>query len=104
MDRSALPEPDTGPDPARVAPATDAELLVAAVWAEVLERPEVWAGDDFFALGGASFAATRVAARLREMLQVAVPVRLLFDRPVLAGFAAALEELLAAELTEGNEG
>ncbi|MFB9471383.1 amino acid adenylation domain-containing protein [Nonomuraea salmonea] len=104
VDRSALPEPDTGPDPARVAPATDAELLVAAVWAEVLERPEVWAGDDFFALGGASFAATRVAARLREMLQVAVPVRLLFDRPVLAGFAAALEELLAAELTEGNEG
>ncbi|WP_344206873.1 amino acid adenylation domain-containing protein [Nonomuraea bangladeshensis] len=104
VDRAALPEPDTGPDPARVAPATDAERLVAAVWAEVLERPEVWAGDDFFALGGASFAATRVAARLREMLQLAVPVRLLFDRPVLADFAAALEELLAADLMEGNEG
>ncbi|WP_406673146.1 amino acid adenylation domain-containing protein [Nonomuraea sp. N2-4H] len=104
VDRAALPEPDTGPGQERVAPATDAERLVAAVWAEVLERPEVWAGDDFFALGGASFAATRVAARLREMLQVAVPVRLLFDRPVLADFAAALEELLAAELMEGNEG
>ncbi|MFG1614622.1 amino acid adenylation domain-containing protein [Nonomuraea wenchangensis] len=104
VNRDALPEPDTGPDPARVAPATDAERLVAAVWAEVLERPEVWAGDDFFALGGASFAATRVAARLREMLQLAVPVRLLFDRPVLADFAAALEELLAADLMEGNEG
>ncbi|MEU5863737.1 amino acid adenylation domain-containing protein [Nonomuraea sp. NPDC047529] len=104
VDRHALPEPDTGPDPARVAPDTGAERLVAAVWAEVLERPEVWAGDDFFALGGASFAATRVAARLREMLQVTVPVRLLFDRPVLADFAAALEELLAADLMEGDEG
>ncbi|AQZ69502.1 Siderophore biosynthesis non-ribosomal peptide synthetase modules [[Actinomadura] parvosata subsp. kistnae] len=104
VDRDALPEPDTGPEPPRTAPSTDAELLVAAVWAEVLERPEVWAGDDFFALGGASFAATRVAARLREMLQVAVPVRLLFDRPVLADFAAALEELLAADLMEGIEG
>mgnify|MGYP001402768220 CR=1 FL=1 len=104
VDRAALPEPDTGPERERVAPATDAERLVAAVWAEVLERPEVWAGDDFFALGGASFAATRVAARLREMLQIPVPVRLLFDRPVLADFAAALEELLAAELMEGNEG
>ncbi|MEV1002395.1 amino acid adenylation domain-containing protein [Nonomuraea sp. NPDC050202] len=104
LDRDALPEPDTGPDLVRVAPATDAERLVAAVWAEVLERPEVWAGDDFFALGGASFAATRVAGRLREMLQVAVPVRLLFDRPVLADFAAALEELLAADLMEGIEG
>ncbi|MFG2073144.1 amino acid adenylation domain-containing protein [Nonomuraea maritima] len=104
VDRAALPEPDTGPEVARVAPSTDAERLVAAVWAEVLERPEVWADDDFFALGGASFAATRVAARLREMLQVDVPVRLLFDRPVLAGFAAALEELLAADLMEGDEG
>ncbi|MER6582645.1 amino acid adenylation domain-containing protein [Nonomuraea sp. NPDC001023] len=104
VDRHALPEPDTGPAPARVEPATEAELLVAAVWAEVLERPEVWAGDDFFALGGASFAATRVAARLREMLQLTVPVRLVFDRPVLADFAAALEELLAADLMEGNEG
>ncbi|RSN15321.1 hypothetical protein DMB42_00140 [Nonomuraea sp. WAC 01424] len=104
VDRGALPEPDTGPAPERVAPATDAELLVAAVWAEVLERPEIWADDDFFALGGASFAATRVAGRLREMVLVAVPVRLLFDRPVLADFATALEELLAADLMEGGEG
>ncbi|GAA2844544.1 non-ribosomal peptide synthetase [Nonomuraea rubra] len=104
VDRDALPAPDDGPGAPKVAPATDAERLVAAVWSEVLERPEVWAGDDFFALGGASFAATRVAARLREMLQVAVPVRLLFDRPVLADFASALEELLAADLMGGNEG
>jgi hypothetical protein len=44
-----------------------------------------------------------VVGRLRETLRVAVPVRLLFDRPVLAGFAAALESLLLDELVnQGN--
>ncbi|TDD80406.1 non-ribosomal peptide synthetase [Actinomadura rubrisoli] len=106
VDRSALPAPETLPESGteRPAPRTDPEHLVAAIWAEVLERPAIWADDDFLALGGHSFAATRVAGRLREALGLAVPVRLLFDRPVLADFAAALEELLVAELTAEDEG
>ncbi|MEV4374713.1 amino acid adenylation domain-containing protein [Nonomuraea sp. NPDC049637] len=103
VDRDALPEPGDGPRAERVAPASDAEIMVASIWAAVLGRPAVWADDDFFALGGSSFAATRVAGRLREVLQLAVPVRLLFDRPVLADFAAGLEELLLADLTDGVE-
>ncbi|GLW10447.1 hypothetical protein Misp01_55750 [Microtetraspora sp. NBRC 13810] len=103
VDRTALPDPAGLPRAARVAPGTDAEHLVATVWAEVLERPTIWADDDFFALGGHSFAATRVAGRLRETLRLAVPVRLLFDRPVLADFAAGLEELLVTELTNGSD-
>ncbi|MER6511602.1 non-ribosomal peptide synthetase [Nonomuraea sp. NPDC001636] len=103
VDRDALPEPGDGPQAERVPPASDAEIMVASIWAAVLGRPAVWADDDFFALGGSSFAATRVAGRLREVLQLAVPVRLLFDRPVLADFAAALEELLLADLTDGVE-
>jgi amino acid adenylation domain-containing protein len=102
LDRAALPAaPAEVAD--RPAPAGEAEELVAAVWAEVLGRDRIWADDDFFALGGHSFAATRVVGRLRETLRVAVPVRLLFDRPVLAGFAAALESLLLDELVnQGN--
>ncbi|MFI7703441.1 amino acid adenylation domain-containing protein [Nonomuraea sp. NPDC049480] len=103
VDRAALPEPVDGPETERVAPGTDSERLVAAVWAAVLERPAVWADDDFFALGGHSFAATRVAGRLRETLKLAVPVRLLFERPLLADFAAGLEELLIAELMDGSD-
>ncbi|MET7332200.1 amino acid adenylation domain-containing protein [Nonomuraea sp. NPDC005650] len=104
VDRAALPEPADAPEAARVAPATDAERLAATVWATVLERPAVWAGDDFFALGGHSFAATRVTSRLREALGLAVPVRLLFERPVLADFAAGVEDLLVAELMDGSDG
>ncbi|MEV4114455.1 amino acid adenylation domain-containing protein [Nonomuraea sp. NPDC049695] len=103
VDRSALTEPAEVPEAERIAPATEPEQLVATVWAAVLERQTVWADDDFFALGGHSFAATRVASRLRETLGLEVPVRLMFERPVLSDFAAGLEELLIAELMGGND-
>ncbi|MET7332199.1 amino acid adenylation domain-containing protein [Nonomuraea sp. NPDC005650] len=89
VDRAALPVPESGRE-TRMPPATPQEHLVAEVWAEVLGLPRVWADDDFFALGGHSFAATRVIGRLRERLGAVVAVRLLFERPVLADLAAAL--------------
>ncbi|MEU1723314.1 amino acid adenylation domain-containing protein [Nonomuraea sp. NPDC005692] len=95
VDRAALPVPEAGPA-VRVPLGTPAERLVGEVWADVLELAEVWADDDFFALGGHSFAATRVAGRLRERLGAAVPVRLLFEHPVLADLAAALPRPAAA--------
>ncbi|MFI7703440.1 amino acid adenylation domain-containing protein [Nonomuraea sp. NPDC049480] len=89
VDRQALPVPEAAPA-TRTPLGTPAECLVAEVWAEVLELPQVWADDDFFVLGGHSFAATRVVGRLRERLGAPVPVRLLFEHPVLADLAAAL--------------
>ncbi|MEU6796705.1 amino acid adenylation domain-containing protein [Nonomuraea wenchangensis] len=89
VDRAALPVPEAGPA-VRVPLGTPGERLVGEVWADVLGLAEVWADDDFFALGGHSFAATRVAGRLRERLGAPVPVRLLFEHPVLAELAAAL--------------
>ncbi|WP_067179549.1 non-ribosomal peptide synthetase/MFS transporter [Microtetraspora niveoalba] len=48
---------------------------------------------DFFALGGDSFTAVRVAGRLGPALGVTVPLRLIFEHPVLADLAAALDAL-----------
>ncbi|MEV0378542.1 amino acid adenylation domain-containing protein [Nonomuraea sp. NPDC050643] len=89
VDRAALPLPEAAPA-ARAPLRTPAECLVAEVWAEVLDLRRVWADDDFFVLGGHSFAATRVTGRLRERLGAPVPVRLLFEHPVLADLAASL--------------
>ncbi|MEV0198035.1 amino acid adenylation domain-containing protein [Nonomuraea sp. NPDC050691] len=96
VDRAALPVPEAGPA-VRVPLGTPQEHLVAEIWAEVLDLPRVWADDDFFVLGGHSFAATRVAGRLRERLGAPVPVRLLFEHPVLAELAAALPRPVAPE-------
>ncbi|WP_433073734.1 non-ribosomal peptide synthetase [Dactylosporangium sp. CA-052675] len=99
VDRTALPEPRDEVQQ-RVAPRTEAEQLVAEVWSAVLKRDELSVYDNFFALGGHSLSATLVVGRLRDALDFAVPVRLQFEQPVLANFAAALEALLLAEVTQ----
>ncbi|MEV6977530.1 amino acid adenylation domain-containing protein [Kitasatospora sp. NPDC093806] len=102
VNRGALPAPGGGTGRERIAPRTDAELLAAEVWEAVLGVAGVGAHDDFFALGGHSLAATRVAGRLTAALDLPLPVRLLFERPVLADFAAGLEALLLADLAEAE--
>ncbi|WP_053226401.1 non-ribosomal peptide synthetase [Solirubrobacter soli] len=101
IDRHALPAPGEAPTRReRVAPATEAELLVADVWEAVLSLAEVDARDDFFGLGGHSLAATRVAGRLTDALGFRIPVRLLFDRPVLADLALEVERLVLDAIAE----
>ncbi|MEA2692634.1 MAG: hypothetical protein QOJ16_2021, partial [Acidobacteriota bacterium] len=95
VDRRALPEP--APDSAPyLAPRTPAEEVVAGLFADLLRRDRVGARDDFFELGGHSLLATRLASRLRQAFGVELPLRRLFDRPTVAGLAAAVQELLAA--------
>ncbi|RGA03729.1 amino acid adenylation domain-containing protein [Microbispora triticiradicis] len=103
VDRAALPAPVRGPSAGHVPPSTDAELLVAEVWAELLGVASVGADDDFFALGGHSLLATRIAARLRRTTGVEVPVRTIFERRTVADLAVALEDLLVAELEGMSE-
>jgi uncharacterized protein (UPF0548 family) len=101
LDRAALPAPSVVRE--SVAPRTDAEVLVAEVYADVLGVPDVGALDDFFALGGHSLLAVRVVARLRALAEVDLPIRTLFDHGTVEGVAQALEERLLAELDELSE-
>ncbi|MEV0644077.1 condensation domain-containing protein [Phytomonospora sp. NPDC050363] len=90
---------DAAARPVAVAPVAEVspmEAKVAAVWEDVLQRPGITAGDDFFDLGGHSLAATRMIIRLRSELGVRLPVRLIFDRPTLGGFAAGVTALVDA--------
>ncbi len=95
LDRRALPAPELGAGPASVPPRGDVEAVVAAIWAEVLEVPSVGALDSFFDLGGHSLLATQVISRVREALQVEVPLRVLFEDPTVAALAAAAVALEA---------
>ncbi|RDI51834.1 non-ribosomal peptide synthase/polyketide synthase, partial [Nocardia mexicana] len=90
LDRKALPKPTFTQREFR-APSTPIEEIVAGVFAEVLGVERIGADDDFFALGGNSLIATQVIARVGAAVGTRVPVRALFERSTVTGFAAAIE-------------
>jgi acyl carrier protein len=88
---------------AYVEPRTAAEELVAQVWREVLGVDRVGATDDFFELGGHSLLALRVIVRLSAAVEVDLPIQAFFADTTVAGVAAALERLVAAEIDALSE-
>jgi acyl-CoA synthetase (AMP-forming)/AMP-acid ligase II len=88
IDRKALAAPEE--DAPFAEPQGALEVVLAALWADVLEREAVGRDDDFFALGGHSLSATRLYARLRETLQMTLPLRVLFEQRTPAALAEAL--------------
>ncbi|MBV9792198.1 MAG: amino acid adenylation domain-containing protein [Chloroflexi bacterium] len=90
INRRALPAPDQlRPElaDAFIAPRTPIEEMLAQIWAEVLRVDRVGAHDSFFELGGHSLMATQVISRVREVCQVELPLRALFEAPTVAGLA-----------------
>ncbi|MFF4832711.1 amino acid adenylation domain-containing protein [Streptomyces sp. NPDC001315] len=90
VDRRALPAPAHTGGRGGEPPRGPAEELVAGIWRELLGVETVGRDDDFFDLGGHSLLAGQVLNRLRERAGVDAPVRLVFERSVLAELAAAL--------------
>jgi acyl carrier protein len=87
LDRQALPVPDRRPQTTFVAPRTQTEEHLAAIMAQVLSVERVGINDDFFALGGHSLLATKFIARVKQVLQLAVPLPLLFREPTIKQLA-----------------
>ncbi len=74
------------------APRSPDEARVAAVWAEVLELPELGVTESFFALGGQSLKALTILARLERLFGRSVPLRRFFEAPTVAGLTRLLAE------------
>ncbi|USW94477.1 non-ribosomal peptide synthetase [Pseudomonas proteolytica] len=85
--------PDQAVQAGEGALASALQQQIAAIWCEQLQVPQVAADDHFFLLGGNSISATQVVARLRESLGLELNLRLLFEAPVLADFAASVGQL-----------
>ncbi|MBI6899466.1 amino acid adenylation domain-containing protein [Pseudomonas putida] len=90
LDRKALPKPDASQlQQGYVAPRTELEQQLAAIWSEVLKVEQVGLHDNFFELGGHSLLATQVTSRIRQRLELEVPLRSLFESADLQAFAQA---------------
>jgi amino acid adenylation domain-containing protein len=97
-DRQALP--DVGRAASGPAPRTDAEAVLAEVWADVLGVREVGVHDDYYALGGDSILMLRVRAGAARR-GVIVALADIVAHPtiaVLAPFATRTEVTAPAEL------
>ncbi|WP_441957360.1 amino acid adenylation domain-containing protein [Mycolicibacterium houstonense] len=71
-------------------PATETERALAAMLVDLLGANEISRHDDFFTLGGDSILAVQLAARARDA-GVAMTARMVFEHPVLAELATAID-------------
>ncbi|ASS75393.1 hypothetical protein CIG75_10585 [Tumebacillus algifaecis] len=98
VDRKLLPLPSfAAAEDAYLPPRTPTEQKVAAIWAEELGAARVGANDHFFRLGGHSLLVTRVIFRLRKEFAADVPVRALFETPLLSDLAARIDAMPATQ-------
>jgi Phosphopantetheine attachment site. len=76
-----------------VAPRTDTEIALAAIWRELLQVQDIGVDDDFFDLGGQSLMAIRAVSGIRDTFDVDVSLRSMFEQPTLSGLAEIIDGL-----------
>ncbi len=76
------------------------EAELAALWRELLKVERIGRDDSFFELGGHSLLACRLVARLRDRLEIELPVAAVFEAPSLAGLAERLQLARAGAAAE----
>ncbi|MBB4730428.1 non-ribosomal peptide synthetase [Xanthomonas arboricola] len=109
LDRAKLPVsslPAASARAARVAPRTDSESRLLAIWRDVLGRHDMGVTDDFFALGGHSLHIARMTSRLRQQFQLAesdIPLEAVFENPTVETLAVAVDAGLRRNRARSKE-
>jgi acyl carrier protein len=103
VDRRGLPAPGQNRPELEgdfVGPRTSTEEVIARIWTDLLNLEEVGIYDNFFDLGGHSLLATRVISRIRDVYEVEMPLRVLFEAPTVSGLAEAVQKIFCTKPLE----
>ncbi len=94
IDYRSLPAPeeaDLRGESAYEPPVSETERTLAELYAEQLKLAKVGRHDHFFNLGGHSLLATRLIAKLKRQLEISLPIRVIFEHPVLRDLASQVD-------------
>ncbi|MFD0353283.1 amino acid adenylation domain-containing protein [Streptomyces sp. NPDC127110] len=80
-----------------VAPRTETEKEIAAVWEKSLRRENASVQDDFFESGGNSLIAVGLVRELNSRLGVSLPLQSVLESPTIEKLARRLEREVAQE-------
>ncbi|WP_426094738.1 amino acid adenylation domain-containing protein [Flavobacterium sp. DSR2-3-3] len=76
-----------------VAPETEIEIKLAAIWKEVLAIDKVGASDNFFEIGGHSIKAMKLITKIKEEFEVNFKISEIFTKPTLLAQAQYITSL-----------
>ena len=101
VDRRALPAPSyasaSGAAQGFVAPRSETEQRLAALWAGLLKLERLGIHDDVFDMGATSLMVVSVVAQIPSLFGVTLDVATIFESPTVAGEAAAVDAARAKE-------
>lgn len=90
--QAAEPAPRPASSTPFVAPRTELEKRLAAIWAELLGVPAVGVNDNFFDLGGHSLLAVQLLSRVREICHAELSLEVVYGGPfTVAELAKAID-------------
>ena len=90
LDLQALPDPDILQRETYVAPVSQLEEKLVAIWSVILEIEKTRIGIDsnFFVLGGHSLKATALVSKIQKEMDVRIPLAEIFRMPTVRHLAA----------------
>ncbi len=89
-------------EPPRRAPVTSTERLVASIWAQVLDRDQMFLDERFTDLGGDSMLAEVVLTQLRAALEARLPHGPLLAAATVAEQSAAIDVIIGDKPHHGQ--
>jgi NAD(P)-dependent dehydrogenase (short-subunit alcohol dehydrogenase family)/acyl carrier protein len=74
-------------------PRNEQEQEIAKIWQELLGIQRIGIYDNYFDLGGDSLLAVQIISRLRDNLEMELPLPSFFETPTIAGLTELIEKI-----------
>ncbi|MFA0960204.1 amino acid adenylation domain-containing protein [Roseivirga sp. BDSF3-8] len=104
IDKNALPKPQAGigTQEKYVAPSTETEEKITAIWQEVLGIDKIGVKDNFFELGGNSLDLVKITSKIRKKLELVIEIQTLFEFSTISDLAFHIDYTLKQDDIENS--